>query len=197
MFWFVPTASGPVTGHRSSTFFPISLPVLIHVDKILSEYFSPGINRERVLQSLHLHQSLWPWILSLMSMSLLYWWAQNWPQYSSISGLTSSAQRGRISSQSSEMFLFMNVRILLAFFAAHLVHVQSHVYQDPGVFLCQDISSLLATNTYWCKGLFLSGDFLLFNLMSFLLAHISSPFRSLCMAAKSSGESPFFTVLCH
>lgn len=112
------------TSGKSSTFFPLSLEVLIYIGKILSEYFFPGLNRERVLQSLHHLCGLG---LFIMSTSLLYWRAQNWTQYSSTAGLTSSAQRGRISSQSAETFLFMNLRILLAFFAARIWFMFNHM----------------------------------------------------------------------
>ena len=102
MFQLVPIASGPFTKHHwkepGSALFASSLQVLLYIDEMPPWAFSsPGWTVPAVSAFCHRRdaptQLIIPvvlrWTLSSMSMSLLYWGAQNWTQHSSC-GLTSA-----------------------------------------------------------------------------------------------------------
>ena len=80
------------------------------------------------------------WTLSSSSISVFYWRAQNWPQYSRC-GLTNAEQRGRITSLGLLGNTLLNVAQNTSSFPCGkgtlLAHVQPGVHQEPQVVFCQ------------------------------------------------------------
>ena len=92
MFQFVPIASGPVTGHHraepGSIYLAPLLQVLINTDEIplsllfsrLNSLSSFSLSSQESCSCPFVSLVARRWTLSSMSMSLLYWGAQNWTQ---------------------------------------------------------------------------------------------------------------------